>query len=126
MRRILRRGAEGALDHRGHLIVVDRPRSARTGLIQQAFDTIRHKAPTPLSDRVLVEPEFIGDAVTRQAIRTSKDDTAAFRQRPRNPVAANLAFKIGPLVRAQDQGGDRAPHSVRHNLAPTSPESEPL
>jgi ATP-dependent DNA ligase len=41
MRRILRRGAEGALDHRGHLIVVDRPRSARPGLIQQGIDNGR-------------------------------------------------------------------------------------
>ena len=63
---LFRRGAEGALDHRGHLIIVDRPRSARTGLIQQAFDAIRHKAPTPLSDCVLVEPQFIGDGFTRE------------------------------------------------------------
>jgi hypothetical protein len=80
MRRILRRRAQRALDHGGHLIVVDRSRSSWASLVQQAFDAIRQESPTPLPDGVLVEPEFIGDGFAQQAIGASQDDVASLRK----------------------------------------------
>ena len=123
MRGVPWRGTEGALDDRGDLIIIDRSRSAGTSFVQQALDAVLQKASTPLSDCVLVEAEFARDGFARDAIRASQDDAAAFRQRPRHAMAANLPLKIGPLIRIQDQRSHRAPRRIRHNLAPTHCES---
>ena len=50
MRGVLWRRAERALDDGGDLIVIDCPRSARTGLVQQPFDAVLQKASTPLRE----------------------------------------------------------------------------
>jgi hypothetical protein len=53
------------------LIVIDCPRSARTGLVQQPFDAVLQKASTPLPDRVLMDAEFARNGFARNAIRAS-------------------------------------------------------
>jgi hypothetical protein len=79
VRRILWRGAERALDHGGDLIIINRSRSAWTSLIQEPFDAVLEKAPTPLPDRVLMEAELACDGLAGRAIRASEDDPAALR-----------------------------------------------
>ena len=58
VRGILWRGPKRALNDGGDLIIIDCPGSARTGLVQQPFDTVLQKASTPLADGVLTEAEF--------------------------------------------------------------------
>src|SRR5438552_14172271 len=58
VRCILWRRAQRALDHGGDLIIIDRSRSTRTSLIQEPFDAVHQKAPTPLPDRVLMDAQF--------------------------------------------------------------------
>jgi hypothetical protein len=112
------RGPERALDDGGDLIVIDCPRSARTGLVQQPFDAVLQKASTPLPDRVLMDAEFARNGFARNAIRASQDNATAFGQRPRHVMATNLSFEIRPFIRTQDQRSNRTPRRVGHNLAP--------
>jgi hypothetical protein len=59
------------------LIITNRSRSPWTSLIQEPFDAVRQKAPTPLPDRVLTDAELTRNGFAGQAIRASKDDPAA-------------------------------------------------
>jgi hypothetical protein len=77
VRCILWRGAERALDHGGDLIITNRSRSPWTNLIQEPFDAVRQKAPTPLPDRVLMDAELARNGFAGHAIRASQDDPAA-------------------------------------------------
>jgi len=74
VRCIFWRGAERALDHSGDLIIVNRSRPPWTSLIQEPFDAVRQKAPTPLPDRVFMDAELARDGFARDAVRASEDD----------------------------------------------------
>src|SRR4029077_7835105 len=57
--------------------------------------------------RVLMDAQLARNGFAGHAIRVSEDNTAAFGQRPRHAMAANLSFEIRPLIRSQDQGSNR-------------------
>ena len=79
MRGVLWRGPERALNNGGDLIIIDCPRSAWTGFIQEPVDAVLQKTPTPLADRVLMDANLARNGLAGNAIRASEDNAAAFR-----------------------------------------------
>ena len=77
MRGVAWRRAERAFDNGGNLVVLDRPRSAGTGFIQEPFDTVLQKTPTPFADSVLVDAKLTRNGLARQAISAPQDNPAA-------------------------------------------------
>ena len=118
MRGVLWRGPKRTLDDGGDLIVIDCPRSARTGFVQQPFDAVLQKTPTPLADRVLVDANLTRNGLAGNAVRASEDNAAAFRQRPRHTMTTNLSFEIGSFFCAEDQRSNRSSCRTGHNRAP--------
>jgi hypothetical protein len=64
---------------RQQLIVVDRSRAARAGLVKQAITAIFQKSPAPLAKSMFVEAEFGSHRLAWQSIRTSQDRAASLR-----------------------------------------------
>ena len=77
MRGIVWRLAECTFDNGGNLVVLDCSRSAGTGLIQEPFDTILQKPPTPFADSMLVDAKLPPNGLARQAISAPQDNPAA-------------------------------------------------
>ena len=71
------RRAERALDHGGNLIVLDRSRSAGTGLVKQPLDAILQKSPTPLANSVFMDAKLGRNGLARHAVRASQDNPAS-------------------------------------------------
>src|SRR4029453_14379437 len=111
--------AQRALDHCRDLIVVDRPRPARSGLVQQTLDTIAQEAPPPLADGMLVHAQLRRDDLAWDAISAPKNDPAPLRHGPRYPPSPNLPFQIIPLFGAQYQRCRWSPCRIRHRCAPS-------
>jgi hypothetical protein len=70
MRGVGRDRTERALDHSGNLIITDRSRSAWTSLIQEPFEAILQKAPTPLADGVLMQTKLVCYGLARYTLCT--------------------------------------------------------
>ena len=77
MRGVVWRRAERAFNNGGNLIVLDCSRSAGTGLIQEPFDTVLQKPPTPFADSMLVDAKLIRNGLARHAISAPQDNPAA-------------------------------------------------
>ena len=68
MRRVVRRRAERSFDNGGNMVVLDRSRSAGASLIQEPFDTVLQKPPTPFADSMLVDAKLTRYGLARLAI----------------------------------------------------------
>jgi hypothetical protein len=77
VRGIVWRRAECTFDNGSNLVVLDCSRSAGTGLIQEPFDTVLQKPPTPFADSMLVDAKLIRNGLTRYAISAPQDNPAA-------------------------------------------------
>ena len=91
------------------LIIIDRPRPAGSGLVQQPFDTILQKATSPLANHMLVHAQLGCDHLALDAVRAAQDDPASLRHRPSHPSPAHLPFQILALFRFQKQSAVRRP-----------------
>lgn len=118
VRGVARRGAERAFDNCSDLIVINGARPARAGFVQEPFDAPLQKAPTPLANCMLMDTQFVRNGFAGYAIRAAQDDAASLRQRTRHAMTTNLPFEIRALIRAEDQGRNRASCRVGHNCAP--------
>ena len=116
---IARQGTQRPLDHGGHLIVVDRPRPAGPGFVQQALDAILEEAAPPLADRVLMHSQFSRDDLAGHAAGASQDDPASLGHRSRHTLPSHLSFEIVTLAVTKDQTCRRSTHRVRHRCAPS-------
>src|SRR5690606_13343396 len=112
-----RLGIERALDHSRHLVVFDRTRAPRTRLVQKALDAVLQEPATPFADRVLMNPKLSRNSLARQTLRATQDYPATLRHRAGNPVPANLALQIAPLLLAQNQCRYRPTSGSRHASA---------
>src|SRR5262249_46324497 len=101
VRRVDGRRAQCPLDHGSNLIVLDRSRSAGASFVKQTIAAILQKSAAPLANCVFVEAEFSRHILARQAVRTSQNDAASLRQRPRNAATTNLPLQIRSLLRTQ-------------------------
>ena len=77
MRGVFWRRAERTFDDGGNLIVLDCSRSAGTGLIQEPFDTVLQKPPTPFADSMLVDAKLTRYRLARHAISAPQNNPAA-------------------------------------------------
>ena len=112
--RVGRRGFQRPLDDRGHILVRERSRPARTRLIRKSVDALLQEAAAPLADRVLVHAEFECHRLIGQAVCAAQDHAAAIGQRARDPAASSLTFKIRPFFIAQNQDRHRPPNATCH------------
>ena len=65
MRGVAWRRAQRPFDNGGNLVVLDRSRSAGTGLVKQTLDTVLQKSATPFADRVLVHAKLTRHGLAR-------------------------------------------------------------
>ena len=77
MRGVAWRRAERAFDNGGNLVVLDRPRPAGTGFIQEPFDTVLQKPPTPFANSMLMDAKLTRNGLARQADSASQDNSSA-------------------------------------------------
>ena len=110
--------AQRAFAHRNHLIVIDCPGPTRTDFIHQAFDTVLQKASSPFADGMLVDAQFRCHHLARQAVGAAKNETAALRQGPRNPMTPDLVLEIRSLIRTQDYSLSWSPRRIDYHRAP--------
>ena len=68
VRGVVWRRAERAFDNGGNLVVLDRSRSAGTGLIQEPLDAVLQKPPTPFADSMLVDAKLTCNGLSWHAI----------------------------------------------------------
>jgi hypothetical protein len=101
--RINRLRSQSPLDNRSNLIILDRPRPSRPGLIQQPFETTFQEAPSPLANRVLVHAQLCGNDIALDAVGAAQDNPVSLRHRTRHASATDLPLQTLPLLRVQQQ-----------------------
>ncbi len=72
-------GVQRALDHLRDLRITHRARPARPILVGQPFNAGLRKTTTPFADRVLVNPEPLGNLIALQTVRAQQHHPAAVR-----------------------------------------------
>ena len=118
MRRVRRCRRQRALDHLGHLLVLDASGPARPGLVQKAVEAVLGETSAPLAHGVLMHAEFGRDHLARQSLGATQDDLAPLRESPANPMTADLAFEVTPLLIAQNNRHHRTTTATRHHQNP--------
>src|SRR5215211_1825105 len=123
-RRPVRRVAWGLLerldDHPLDIVIADRARLARAGLIVQAIDAPLSEPCPPLADRRRMTPQLGPDLLVRRALGSGQHDPAPQRQRlralrPSSPPLEHLTL----LVAQHDLS--RRPSPLSHQCLPSSP-----
>jgi len=85
--------------------------------VQKAVDAVPQEPPTPFTDCVFADAEVRRHPFAGKPVGATRNDPESLRQRPRHPMAANLALQIAPLRITEDQWFDWPTTNMHHNTS---------